>query len=107
MCNYREDLILEGNDVKLLGITIDIDLKLDKHVLKLCSKANKKLLGALSSMTKLPSFNKGYFFKAFVESQFKYCSIVWMFHSQCTNKINIIQETALRIVYDDEISAFD
>ena len=39
------------------GITIDRDLKFDKHVLKLCSKAKQKL-SALSRMAKLLSFNK-------------------------------------------------
>ena len=33
----------ESNDVKLLGVTNDRDLKFDQHVLKLCSKANQKL----------------------------------------------------------------
>ena len=41
--NVGKYLIWESNDVKLLGITIDRDLKFDKHVLKLCSKANQKL----------------------------------------------------------------
>ena len=40
--NLGKDLIWESNDVKLLGITIDGDLKFDKHVLKLYSKANQK-----------------------------------------------------------------
>ena len=40
--NLGKDLIWETNDVKLLGITIDGDLKFDKHVLKLYSKANQK-----------------------------------------------------------------
>ena len=43
MGEYRERLIWESNDVKLLGVTIDRHLKFDKHVLKLCSKANQKL----------------------------------------------------------------
>ena len=38
--NIGKDLIWECNDIKLLGVTIDRDLKFDKHVLKLCSKAN-------------------------------------------------------------------
>ena len=47
-------------------------------------------------------------FKDFVESQFKYCQIVWMFQSRRTNsKINRLHERALRIVYDDDISTFD
>ena len=85
-----------------------IYLKFDQNVLKLCSKANQKL-SALSRMAKLLSFNKRKtLFKAFVESQFKSCPIVWMFHSwRPTNKINRLHERALRIVYDDDVSTFD
>ena len=66
-------------------------------------------MSALSRIAKLLSFNKGRtLFKAFVESQSKYCQIVWMFHSRRTNnKINRFQERALRIVYDDNVSTFD
>ena len=38
-----EDKIWEIADVKLLGITIDKELKFDKHVSKICSKASRKL----------------------------------------------------------------
>ena len=61
--NIEKDLIWESSDVKLLRITIDRNLKLHKHVLKLCSKANQNL-SALSRMTKFLSFNKkGHFLK--------------------------------------------
>ena len=103
--NIGEDLISESNNAML---SIDIDLKFDKHVLKLCSKADQKL-SALSRMAKLFSFNKRRTrVKAFLESQFKYCPIVWMCHSRRTNKkINRLHERALRIVYDDDVSTFD
>ena len=40
--------------------------------------------------------------KAFIESQFSYCPLVWMFSSRKMNKrINFIHEMSLRIVYDD------
>ena len=60
-------------------------------------------------MLKLFSIKKrGTLFKAFVQPQFKYCPIVWMFHGRRTNsKINKLDERALRIVYDDEVSTFD
>ena len=60
-------------------------------------------------MAKLHSFNKRTkLYKAFVEFQFKYCSIVWMFHSRRTsNKIDRVHERALRILYDDDVSTFD
>ena len=41
-------------------------------------------------------------FKAFIESQFKYCPLVWMFHGrQINDKINKLYEKAVRIVYND------
>ena len=46
--------------------------------------------------------------KAFVSSQFAYCSLVWMFHSrQINHKINKLHERALRIVYNDHFSSFE
>ena len=79
--NIGKNLIWKSNDLKLLEVTIDRDLKFDKHVLKFCSKANQKL-SAFSRIAKLLSFNKRRtLFQAFVESQFKYCPIVSMFHS--------------------------
>ena len=84
------------------------DLKFDKHVLKLCSKANQKI-SVLSRIAKLLSFNKRRtLFKAFVGSQFKYCLILWMFHSRRNNnKINRLHEGSLRIVHDDNVSTFN
>ena len=59
-------------------------------------------------MANLLSFNKTRtLFNAFVESQFKYCPIVWIFLSRRTNsKINKLHERTLGIVYDDDISNF-
>ena len=38
--------------------------------------------------------------KTFIESQFNYCPLTWMFHSrQLNSKINKLHERALRIVY--------
>ena len=47
-------------------------------------------------------------YKAFVESQFKYCPLTWMFHGHKTNyKINRLQEQALSLIYNDYISSFE
>ena len=48
------------------------------------------------------------FLKAFIESQFSYCPLFWMFHSRTLkNKINRLHEKALRIVYSDFKTNFD
>ena len=52
--------------------------------------------------------NRNMFLKIFVESQFSYCPLIWMFHSRTlNNKINILHEKALRIVYSDFKADFD
>ena len=46
--------------------------------------------------------------KAFIESQFNYCPLIWMFHSRTlNNKISRIHERALRTVYSDYNSSFN
>ena len=46
--------------------------------------------------------------KAFIESQFGYCPLIWMFHSRgVNNKINHLHERSLRIVFKDNISSFE
>ena len=38
-----QDIVMESNDVKLLGVTIDNNLRFDKHVSNICLKANRKI----------------------------------------------------------------
>ena len=48
------------------------------------------------------------YLRAFIESQFSYCPLIWMFHSRTlNNKINRLHEKALRIVYEDYKSKLD
>ena len=45
--------------------------------------------------------------KAFIESWFNYCPLIWMFHSRIlNNKINRLHERTLRIVFSDSKSSF-
>ena len=50
-------MIWEENNVKLLGIQIDSQLKFDNHVQNICSKAGRKL-SALTRMVPYLSFLK-------------------------------------------------
>ena len=51
------DKIWEDHSVKLLGVSIDNELRFDKHVLNIIKKANSKL-NTLSRMTKFMTFQK-------------------------------------------------
>ena len=101
------EMIWESSEEKLLGLTIDKNLKFNSHVRNICKKASQKMY-ALARLAKFLSFHrKRVLLKAFIESQFSYCPLVWMFCSRKMNrKINHIHERALRLVYDDYESSF-
>ena len=103
-----DDTFIESNVKEvLLGIIIDRDLKFDDHVNNLCKKACQKL-NALSRLAPFMNLDKRIIImKAFIESQFGYCPLVWMFHSRSlNNKINRTHERALKITYNDKSSNF-
>ena len=92
----------------LLGILIDSELSFDQHVSSICCKASEKLhaLGRIANF--IFSEKRRKLLKAFIESQFNYCPLIWMFHSRTMNgKIDRIHERALRLVYSDYVSSFD
>ena len=92
---------------KLLGITIDNNLSFDEHVSTLCRKAAQKLHALARIAHFMSSRQRRIIMKSFINSQFGYCPLVWMFHSRkLNNRINNIHERALRLVFDDYNSTF-
>ena len=92
----------------LLGITIDSELNFDNHPSAICNKVSRKIntLGRIANYMSLEKHR--IVMKTFIESQFNYCPLTWMFHSQTfNNKINRLHERALRIVYSDFKSSFE
>ena len=92
---------------KLLGVTIDSELKFENHIKELCLKVDKKnkVLCHMSSSMSLEK--RRTLMKAFIESQFNYCPLIWILRSRTLkNKINHIHERALRTVYSDYNSSF-
>ena len=98
----------EGNQQKLLGITIDKNLSFDKYVIEKCKKASQKLNALIRICPYLTVDRKRSIMKAFIESQFSYSPLVWMFCGRSSNnRINKLHERGLRVVYDDEYSSFE
>ena len=100
--------IIEATDsVELLGVTIDKNLDLNEHVSNLCKKGNQKL-HALARISNYLSKDKlKIIMKTFIQSQFNYCPLTWMFHNRTlNNKINKLHERALRIVYKNDSLTF-
>ena len=92
----------------LLGVSIDSELNFENYISNIYSKVSKKL-NALGRIAGYITFEKRrMLFKAFIESQFNYCPLIWMLHSRTmNNKINRLHERSLRIVYSDQSSTFE
>ena len=99
--------IWESQYEKLLGIMVDKNLSFESHLKTLCKKVNQKV-SALARIAGILPFQKRHILlKTFIESQFAYCPLIWMFCSCAMNdKINHIHERSLRIVYRDYESSF-
>ena len=65
---------------------IDSDLTFDEHIYSICNKVGKKIY-VLSCLANYMSSDKRHVvIKAFIESQFNYCPLIWMlFHSKTFN----------------------
>ena len=102
-----QEIILGSKSVKLLGLNIDNKLDFKEHVSKLCGKVSLKL-HALARISPFMDQNKlRIILKAFIESQFGYCPLVWMHHNRTlNNRINRLHERALRITYKDAKLSF-
>ena len=105
--NISNYAIMNSDEGKLLGVTIDNHLKFESHIKNLCSKASQKLY-ALSRVSLYMSLNqRRIIMQSFIMSQFGYCPLIRMNHNRSlNNNINRIYEKALRIGYRDKKSTF-
>ena len=77
---------IESEDEQvLLGITIDSNLTFENHINSICKKTSQKL-NALGRIAPYMNIQKRRtIMKSFVTSQFRYCPLIWMFHSRRLN----------------------
>ena len=103
-----EQVILESIAEKLLVIMIDKKLRFSSHVRNICKKAGAKVTALHRLANIMPFKKKRILLSSFIESQFSYCPLLLMFCSRALNdRINRIQERALRLVYLDYTSSFE
>ena len=100
--------VIEASDtVELQGIKLDKNLNFNLHVSDLLKKANQELHASAGISKYLSQDKLKIIMITFIQSQFNYCPLIWMFHSSTlNNKINKLHERALRIVYKNENLCF-
>ena len=92
----------------MLGLWIDNKLTFGQHIKTLLRKANQKLHALIRVSRYIKEEKLRILMKAFIESQFNYCPLLWMFHSKTLEeRINKLHERALRVVYKDSNLTFE
>ena len=92
----------------LLGITIDSELNFENQLSAICNKVSRRTNALGRIVNYMPRGKLHIVIKTFIEYQFNYCPLIWMFHSRTiNNKINRLHERALRIVHSDFKSSFE
>jgi hypothetical protein len=105
--NFNGISVTSMDEVKLLGVKIDKQLKFDNHVSDLCKKTSRQV-NALSRIRNIANEeSKNTLYKTFVLSNFNYCATLWHF---CSNKslmkMEKLNKRALRVVFDDYSSSY-
>ena len=90
----------ESDEMELLGLTIDKKLNFSKHIDKLYCNSQYKL-DALRRIRTYLSLEKAKMLgNAFIDSQFNYASLIWMFcRKGLYLKIQKINHKTLKVIY--------
>ena len=95
-------IIPRSNEVKLLGISIDKELKFKMHMEDLHEKAPYKLHALRRIRGYLKVEKARILDNAFVDSQFNYAPLIWMFAGKkLINKICKMCHRTLQVVYNE------
>ena len=99
----KDKTIQSTNEVEILGVVMDENLKFEKHISNLCQSASGQLHSIIRLNRYLKPVAKKLAINSFVLSNFSYCPLVWNFSSSILlNKIEKIQEKALRLITNDK-----
>ena len=88
---------------KLFGSRLDWNLDFDDDISDTCKNSSRKLnaLARIAPFIRLPK--RRILMKAFFNSQFSYCPLIWMCHIYTNNReINSPHERCLRVIYNDK-----
>ena len=97
-----------SHNIKVLGVTFDDKLKFNDHITVLCRRASAQI-NALKRVSKFLNVSSRLsIYKSFILSNFNYCPLTWMFcGKKNSEKLEKLQERALRFVYDEYILPYD
>ena len=104
----QDQNINTSRTIKILGVILDDQLKFNDHITSICRRASSQI-NALKRISKfLNTSGRMNIYKSFIYSNFNYCPLTWIFcGKKNTDKLEKLQERALRFVFNDSISTYE
>ena len=101
--NVNGKIVLEDEQVRLMGVTIDNNLNFNSHIKENCGKVHQKT-SALSRLRGYISDKEAkLLLNTVVTSNLQYCSLIWLFCSKAAdNLIHRTTKRAMRITYNSD-----
>ena len=99
--------IKAASQVKLLGVKLDNKLNFEQHINRFCKSAANQL-NALIRLKRVLGFQeRKVLVNSFDLSNFRYCTLVWMFaSSKSLTKIENLNKRALSLMFDHYSSSY-
>jgi hypothetical protein len=106
--SFKQKQITSTNNIKVLGVTLDNKLNFKLHVTQICQRASRQI-NALKRISKFFNTDRRLLiYKSFIYGNFSYCPVTWLFCGKVnSNRLEKIQERALRYVFSDYSSPYD
>ena len=104
----QDKLICSSKDIKVLGVILDAQLNFKPYVSQICARASRQL-NAFKRVSKfLDVSGRLKVYHSFISANFTYCPVTWIFCGKMnSDKLEKIQEKALRVVYKDFDSSYE
>ena len=113
-CDHNMRIVIGGVEVKstaclkLLGVSIDNDLRFAEHITAICKKSSQRVGVLMRLRNLIPTRTKSQLFKAAILPYLTYSHLVWHFcRASDSRKLERIQERALRAIYCDKTSSYN
>ena len=96
-----------SNEVTLLGIQIEEQLKFDQHIDKICKESVLQLNAIKKLARVMGSKERQVIVNSFILCHFNHCPLIWLFCSNTSQKkLEEVNERALRLALSDYTSSY-
>lgn len=106
--HIQEVPINATNSITILGVELDNELKFTQQINEICSQTGKQINAMKRLKNYLTKECKLIIYNSYVNSNFNYCSVVWMFTSKSNvEKLENTNKRALRFATNKEGKSYE